>query len=222
MLWVGVILIIYLSIFQLLLVSRVGILSFVGLFVPSIIYEAYLAKRLLQGLLLVVIFLCGFFILGMNTQMVKDKFDALLNQNIHKYNEPFRVNRRFAQWESAMQVFMASPVFGAGTGDMQDELQKAYLKRGFNEGYENKYNPHNLFLDSAASLGILGLMSNLVLFAVSFHAAIKSRNLLYLQFLILFILISLVESTFSVQKGVAFFFFFNTIFYSQFSCDKQP
>lgn len=213
-LWAGLILIGYLSVFQLLLISRVGILSFIGLFVLSVIYEAYVARRLLQGILLVVIFSVGIFVLGMNTQMVKDKFNALLTRNIHQYNEPFRVNRRFIQWESAVAVFMTSPVFGVGTGDMQDELQKVYLEKGFTEGYENEYNPHNLFLDSAASLGILGLMSNLVLLGFSFYAAISMRSLLYMQFLILFFSISMVESTFSVQKGVAFFFFFNTIFYS--------
>lgn len=212
--WISLILIPYFCIVQLLLASRVGIISFIILFILTVIYEGYLNKRLLLGILISFGFFLIIVLLGLSSQTVKDKFDALFNRNIHKYNEPFRVNKRGIQWNSATQVFLKSPLIGVGTGDMQDELQKVYLEKRFKEGYEYQYNPHNLFLDSAASLGLLGVLSNLLLFGISFYISFLKRNILYLQFLILFLLISLVESTFSVQKGVVFFFFFNTIFFS--------
>ena len=215
--WSSFLLILYLCVIQLLLASRVGIVSFTTLFMLTIVYEAYARKQLVVGVVIAFIFMGIIYVLVMNSQTVKDKFDALLDRNIHIYNERFRVNRRGMQWSSAVQVFRKSPIVGVGVGDMQDELQKVYLEKGFTEGYDNQYNPHNLFLDSAVALGILGVLSNLILFGVSFFCAIKQKNILYLQFLILFVLISLVESTFSVQKGVVFFFFFNTFFYSQLS-----
>lgn len=218
--WISLLLVTFLGIFQMLLASRVGILTFAFLFILTILYEAYLKKKLLNGIISVILFIGVVLSIGINSQTTKDKFDALFNRNVHKYNEPFRVNRRVLQWNSAVQVFMKSPLFGVGTGDMQDELQKIYLDKKFNEGYEIQYNPHNLFLDSAASLGLLGLISNLLLFGVSFYCSLSVKNILYLQFLLLFFSVSLVESTFSVQKGVVFFFFFNTLFYS--STTRKP
>jgi O-antigen ligase len=215
--WISFILIVYLIFIQLLLASRVGLMSFIGLFVITIIYEAYAKRKLWLGVIGVILFMTLILVASINSRTVKDKFDALFDRNINQYNEPFRVNRRAIQWSSALEVFLQSPAIGVGTGDMQDELQKVYLERKFMEGYEYQYNPHNLFLDSAASLGVLGLFSTLLLLGISFYSAISHRSVLYLQFLTLFFLISLVESTFSVQKGVAFFFFFNTLFYSYFS-----
>ena len=219
--WISLLLIAFLGIFQLLLASRVGILTFVVLSTLTILYEAYLRRRLLNGIIYVILFIGVVLGIGINSQTTKDKFDALFNRNIHKYNEPFRVNRRVIQWNSAVQVFMKSPLLGVGTGDMQDELQKIYFDKKFNEGYEIQYNPHNLFLDSAASLGLLGLISNLLLFGISFYRSLSVKNILYLQFLLLFFSFSLVESTFSVQKGVVFFFFFNTLFYSSLKRKQQ-
>jgi len=217
--WFTFLLVVYLSVVLLLLASRVGILSYITIFGVTIFYESYVRKRLVYGIVGFLIFFASMLILGINSQTVRDKFDALLNRNIHQYNEPFRVNRRVIQWNSAIEVFSKSPVIGVGAGDMQDELQKIYLREDFREGYELHYNPHNLFLDSAASLGLLGVMSNLLLFGVSFYQSYSKRNVLYLQFLVLFLLISLVESTFSMQKGIVFFFFFNSIFYSYLSVD---
>jgi O-antigen ligase len=218
-LWTSIVLIIYLSFVLLLLASRIGIITFVFLFILTVTYETYRRKKLIVGGLIIFIFLSVTLVVGLNSQTVMFKFDALFNRNIQQYNEPFRVNRRITQWKLAIELYLKSPFIGVGTGDMQDELQKLYIKENFIEGYESQFNPHNLFLDSAASLGILGVASNFILFSISFCLAFYRRNILYLQFLILFLAISMVESTFSVQKGVVFFFFFNSLFYSTLSQD---
>jgi len=165
--WLAIVLCIYLFVFELFLALRVGILAFTLVFLLTIIYEFYIRKRLGLGIFLSGLTLGIIYLAGMNSQIVKDKFDALLNRNINVYNEPFRVNRRAIQWQSAIEVISSSPIVGVGVGDMQDELQKIYLEKNFAEGYDYAYNPHNLFLDSGVGLGILGILSNVILFVPS-------------------------------------------------------
>jgi len=214
-----VIIIVYYTAFILLLASRVGILAFAVVASLTMLYETWVAKKLWIGALMVVGFSGLMFLLIMNSYIAREKFYAMLGINVHQYNEPFRVNKRYEEWGAAFEVFKAHPIGGVGVGDMQDELQKTYAARGFSEGVENEYNPHNLVMDTAAGLGLFGLLTLVVLFGVSLASAWRSKNVLHLQVLILFLLISIVEASLSVQKGIIFFTFFNSLFYAKAKLD---
>ncbi len=199
--------------FIFLLASRVGILAFVVVACLTILYEAYVHKKLMMGFGILAGFFVVCVIIGMNVFIVREKFNAMLNLNVNVYNEPFKMSKRWIQWESAVEIYKSSPLLGVGVGDLQDELDAIYARRNFQEGIEYGYNPHNLLLDTAAALGIVGVISVIVLFISCFRRAIRYKSLLYFQFLSLFLLISMVESSLSVQKGIIFFALFNTMFY---------
>lgn len=212
--WMAVLPIIYLMAFQFLLASRVGILSLMLIVVATIIYEAYCQRKLILGLSISGLFLLITFISLYSFGTMRDKIDAMINYRVDQYNAAFKVDGRLQEWQASFELFSQNPILGVGLGDRKSELEKVYLKNGFSEGYENRYDSHNLILDTAVGTGLLGLASLFALFFVSIKyciRSIKSRNLLYFQFLSLFFLISAVEASFSVQKGMVFFALINSL-----------
>lgn len=84
---------------------------------------------------------------------------------------------RFAQWTCAQELIRRHWLWGVGTGDGQDELQKIYeeFKFYFASRY-NRYNAHNQFFEIWIALGIWGLLSWLALFLVPLPIWLKSKN----------------------------------------------
>jgi O-antigen ligase len=200
---VGIFLIIYLSLFQMLLASRVGIFASLLVITFSLIYEAYQKGKLLKGMILAFMILIVSLVSLYNFGTMKDKVNAMLNYKVNMYNEAFKIDGRLNQWKASIDIVKKHFVFGVGIGDRKDELQKEYVKSEYIQGYKNKYDSHNLFLEAAVTTGIF-----------LFIQAIKRRQSLYLQFLILFLMLSMVEASLSVQKGVVFFSFINTILFT--------
>jgi O-antigen ligase len=212
---VKILLVVYLFIFQFFLASRVGILSFLVVITLTIIYETVIRKVAWLGVILILIFFSISFI-GINSfGTMREKMHAMFNYKVDIFNKAFKLDARFSEWEASTTVIKNNLILGVGIGDQKDELQKIYYKKGFTEGFEERYDSHNLFIDTAVTAGLIGLFSLLFLFYYSLHVAIGGRNVLFIQFLILFILLSFVEASFSVQKGVVFFVFFNTLFLSK-------
>jgi len=206
------ILILHFLFFEMLLASRIGIIALVLVVGLTIVYEAYERKKLWFGIIGVI----GFFVVVAvsiySFGTTREKFYALVDYKLHTYNKGFTASKRFEEWGADLQVFKENFLFGVGIGDEQVELDKMYARRGFTEGVENSYNPHNMFLETAIITGVLGVIALMGIFYISFRTAIRARNILYLQFLILFVMLSIPEATFSVQKGIVFFALLNSLF----------
>ncbi len=71
-------------------------------------------------------------------------------------------NFRLAAWQCGWELFLQHPLTGVGLGDKQDELVRAYAKKGFQFGIDTKKNVHNNYLDVLISTGIIGLAVFLV------------------------------------------------------------
>jgi len=119
---------------------------------------------------------------------------------------------RIQKWLNTLELVAEQPLIGTGTGDMQDELQKVYKRNKFDIAYDNHFNPHNQYLQTWASFGLIGLFFLLGILAVSFKYALTSENILYV-FLVLIIAFSMItESMLERHKGVVFFSFFLLLF----------
>ena len=212
----------YLAIFQLFLASRIGVLAFIMVSVVTLLYEFHAKGKLRLGLLYSILLLLLVGIGVFSSGGLKEKFFAMVNYRVHQYNQAFKVDNRLTQWQSALAVFEDNIWLGTSVGDLQAELVKEYDKRGFKVGYENRYNTHNLLLETACSTGLLGILSLACLFAFSFYTGIRYTDVLYLQFLLLFTMLAFVEAPFSVQKGVVYFAFFNTLLLCRNYPEKQP
>ena len=207
-------LIIYLIVFQLFLASRVGILGLSIIAVVTVLYETNRARKLWIGVVSVVAGTIGIVVSLYSFGTMKDKINAMLNNNVNQYNQAFQLDTRRSEWRASLMIFDQHPILGTGIGDRRDDLNVLYAKLGCRECLVNKYDSHNLFLDTLATLGLTGFISIMITLIVSFLVAFKSRSIFYFQFLLLFLMLSMVEATFSVQKGIVFFAFMNSHFIS--------
>jgi O-antigen ligase len=95
---------------------------------------------------------------------------------------------------------------------MQDELQLVYKKNNFDIAYNYRFNPHNQYLQTWATFGLIGLFFLLGILAVSFKYSITSQNIFYVFLVLLLSLSMITESMLERQKGVVFFSFFLLLF----------
>ena len=116
-------------------------------------------------------------------------------------------------WATAWDLFLQEPVLGTGTGDIKNELVAAYEVRGYTGAAEKRLNAHGQYLQSAACLGILGLLLlvGIVLGPLVFGGP---RD----QLLVLFLLLNgfnwLVESMLEVQAGTVFLALLTIVLFS--------
>ncbi len=82
---------------------------------------------------------------------------------------------------------------------------------GKTQGYLN-YNFHNEFVETLVQSGICGLFILLSLFASLFYLSVRSRDLLFFLFLMIFLCFFCTESVLEGQKGVVPFVLFGLIF----------
>ncbi|MEZ4755374.1 MAG: O-antigen ligase family protein [Flavobacteriales bacterium] len=115
--------------------------------------------------------------------------------------------RRMA-WDSALELFRREPLTGSGTGDIKDDLMQQYHEKGYVHAEAKRMNAHSQFLQSAAALGLPGLVLVLILVLLPLFIAFKTGDRSAQVFWIIVLLNWSVESMAEVQAGVVFVAFF--------------
>ncbi|MEM6963283.1 MAG: hypothetical protein AAF573_00870, partial [Bacteroidota bacterium] len=105
---------------------------------------------------------------------------------------------------------------GVGTGDIQDELNKIYQKRNLQTELQYNQNTHNQYLQTTATLGILGGTWLLVLYFLPFYQAFRHKDYLYCLFILLILLAFLTESILQTQRGTMLVGFFHSLFFAKY------
>lgn len=103
-------------------------------------------------------------------------------------------------------------LFGYSVSDVQDHLDYYYMYYGLAPFHYEGFSPHNQYIYTFVSMGIIGLLLLLSYLIYSFFSCIKKKNTLHFLFLLLFCFAMLFETYFLRNKGIMFFFFFNTLF----------
>jgi O-antigen ligase len=119
---------------------------------------------------------------------------------------------RIHKWLNTLELISEQPFLGTGAGDMQDELQKVYLRNDFMIAHGYRFNPHNQYLQTWAATGLIGLFLLFGILIVSLIYSINSKNTLYIALVLLLALSMLTESMLERQKGLVFFSFFLLFF----------
>jgi len=114
---------------------------------------------------------------------------------------------RWLTWASARELIAEHPIIGTGTGDIKDELMRVYRQRGYTTAADHRLNAHDQFLQTAACLGIPGLLLLVVMLLVPLFAR-GGRDEFTVVFLLITLVNWLVESMLEVQAGTLFFSFF--------------
>lgn len=119
---------------------------------------------------------------------------------------------RLEFWKTATYIITQQPVFGVGTGDIQDAFNSAYESTHSKLDKDWWLRCHNQYLAITVAFGIIGL---LVFLFYLFYPAIQLKNQLhplYWPFFFIVLLSFLTEDTLETQTGVTFFIFFQTLF----------
>lgn len=119
---------------------------------------------------------------------------------------------RLEFWKVASYIIHDHPVFGVGTGDIQDSFNKKYDQVNSKLDRAWRLRCHNQYLAICVAFGFVGLA--VFLFYLFYPAIALSRYLhyLYWPFFIISLLSFISEDTLETQSGVSFFIFFNALF----------
>lgn len=127
-----------------------------------------------------------------------------LQQYWQGYYQDSSISLHLHSWKCSFLLITEKPVLGYGTGDEVARLMDCYKDHNLTKSLENKYNAHNEFLSGMIRHGILGLAVLIYFFGYTATQALRQQDSLLLALLILFLSVSLFESTLNVYRGVVF------------------
>jgi O-antigen ligase len=198
--------IIFLSLMIWFLGSRAGYLAFIALFLALSIFFMFKTRKFLVsfgaitiGFILIIVFM---------SPKLKKNFQEVVNQVKNQQELTSDSDIRLWLWKSGIEVFKKNYFWGVGTGDIKIVMNKKYHQYNLSLAEEKSYNLHNQYLESAVSLGFIGLLILITWMVLLFIYAINTKDFL-LFFLTLIISIHFMfESMLNSIAGVSFFMFF--------------
>ena len=210
----ALIIITFFSFINILLSSKMGLLTMVLIYFGFLIYYVLTKKKYLFGVCGVLIIVISFFAVKKFMPEVIWRVDSAMqavtsSSTDEKAAESTAV--RMLVWKAANKIISENILFGVGTGDVKDELMKEYSKLGMTGAIEHRLNAHNAFYQAFIALGLFGFILLVVnLFFPLWHS-FKISNTVYILFLLIIILNFLTESMLETQAGVVFYSFFNSL-----------
>jgi O-antigen ligase len=202
--WLTVTLVLLVSIY--FLSSRALLLAAI-IMVPFYLFRKF--KKLGQNKYLglgVVIVILVFLIISLTNPRVNNYFKWRSGKDLGNIAVK---DDRFVIWNSVNNILKQNLVLGVGTGDIQDELNKEYLKTGNIKLAQANTNAHNQYLEVILENGLIGLIIFLSLFAMMFYISIYEKNILYLMFLLIVFFSFMFETMLNRLAGVSFFALFS-------------
>ena len=152
--------------------GRTGMVMFAAMCI-ALIFERIKPK--LKALLLCAVlsslFFGGIFSFG-NYFAVRVSEGVSDLQNFQN-NQNTPVGQRLVYWATSFMLFMQNPVIGVGSGDFQQEYARIKPKQW--ESTPDSFNPHNQFLMTATTTGVIGLGLLLYIFYCATRLASDPR-----------------------------------------------
>ena len=218
--------ILYIVVFGFLIVSmfflsaRIVILSFCLISFFGIMIYFTRRKEIKKGIGIISLMVLVVFSLIYFIPTNRERFKEAIN-----YKGEYSIDKqwggrslRLLKWDCSVYIIKNNLLFGVGTGDAQDELQKCYETKLYTPLLfwpDVKFNAHNQYLQSAIDLGLVGLSLFLLCLIVQVHRALLNKNYLFISFIALFSICCLTESMLERNKGIVFFAFFASLFMYQ-------
>ncbi len=153
--------------------SRGPLLAFAPIFVLLVLLHARRTGRWRSSLLLVgaVCVIAGTATFSMRAEMAT-RFEAIAPEIAsfdHRNDARGAVRERLEMWRTAARAFVDHPVAGIGVGKFADYTREE-IAAGHSNPIIGRYNqPHNEYLEAAATGGIPGLLVLLGVFLVPLH-----------------------------------------------------
>jgi O-antigen ligase len=196
--------------------GRAGQLAFFVLMILFLfqIFKHNRAKAVLAVcLLLPSIFAAGYFF----SPVFQQRVDVAL-QEICQFEEnpDTSVGLRLLFWKNSCEIIRQHPLLGIGTGGFQ--IAYAWTNWAKSPWHIATDNPHNQFLLVAATVGVPGTLTLLLIFAAMFHQAgmMDDRyQRVRFAFPVFFLTIMLTESYLKVYETAFLFALFTAVLYKQ-------
>lgn len=146
--------------------GRAGMVMFAALLI-ILIFEK--VRKPVQALMLCcLLFILLFFSAYKSSDYFSQRIDAAVQDiKIFEKNPNTSVGLRLVYWTTSFHLFANHPLVGVGSGDFRDQYARIKPKRW--ESTPDSFNPHNQYLMTAATTGLLGLS----LLSLVFWCAIK-------------------------------------------------
>lgn len=118
-------------------------------------------------------------------------------------------------WLGVKSINKSNWVIGNGSGDAINAM-KATAKKYSITNTINSYDPHNQFIYTFLTLGVVGLLALAACLLTPLLRQGISISFLPISFMGVIFILCLTESVFESQKGIVFFSLFNSLFVFQF------
>jgi hypothetical protein len=119
--------------------------------------------------------------------------------------------QRWEFWKTGMNLAMANPMIGVGTGDVYNEMLNQYEMDGSDLDKANRKHPHNQYLSIALGFGAIGLMWFLFAFLYPVFSQRFSLDYVTVVFVAIALISMITEDTLETQAGVSFVAFFYSV-----------
>ncbi|MFK8102190.1 MAG: O-antigen ligase family protein [Saprospiraceae bacterium] len=201
----------YLLIFILLLSARMEILASLLLFPTAFLIFMIKQKKLLVGLALMTTGLLLIGTIAWTIPNTKMRIQVALNGLFNASKTQSKPDIRLQIWKSAVEAISEKPMLGQGTTGGFPKMMEQYRLKNITIATEKKLNTHNQYLETALSLGLVGLLLLLLLLLLPLVMAWRQNQFIYAFLLAFFALAILTENILERQQGIIFYACFNSL-----------
>lgn len=211
-----ILLLVFLSVYNVLLLSKIGLLSMIGVYLFLFFVWAKQRFNIIKLIGIIALLIAGVVLIILAFPKVRMNFEHLIETTFYKSENELDSEdgaaSRLVAWKTALRITKIHYLTGVGTGDVKQTLTDEYKKRGYFNAYKIQLNSHNQYLQTTLAVGLAGLFALLIIIFVNFKKAIRNRNYLHLIFISLVSTQFFVEASLETQAGVIFISFFNSAF----------
>lgn len=219
-----VLILVFLGVNVFLLGSRIALVSLM-LIILILVFSKFRKTEIKKRILILSIIVATPILVFVFVPIVKERmvdmtFGLKESYQYAKYGDKGKDNNyngglapRFQIWDCAVEVGNENYLFGNGFGTTQKLLNDCYLSKGLTDFSKQDYQTHSQYFNNYARGGLVGLFVLLFVYFYSMVYAIKNRNLLHFNFMVMIVVVSLTENILNLQLGIVFFCFFNSFFF---------
>lgn len=206
--WWHFLILFFLSIMVYQLSSRTGIITLFLLYLYAILYLIFKGEKQRRSL---------YFIMGVLVLVVSISYSTThytqMQREVDADNQESSFGVRLSMWKSSKALVLDHFMFGVGTGDVNDELQKQFAKDGIKRAVRDNLNLHNQFLQTQVAVGIFGSLSLILMLVLPLWPSLRKGRLYYPLFFMVLGINFLAESVLKTQAGVVFYSVMNSVIF---------
>lgn len=135
----------------------------------------------------------------------KERYFNSFSKDMTERSGAETIDSRITRWSVVLQLIHHSPVIGYGSGSEIPLLKDAFFKNKLYDSYLNGLNSHSQYLSFWLKSGIGGLLIYLITLGYGVKIALKTKDVVFVTFMILIAVVSLSENIFDVDKGTMFY-----------------